>query len=767
MSHKFKIQLFAGVASLALAAPVYAQDADDGDEDRIVVTAQKRDQTLQEIPQSVSVVGGEDLERLKATTFEQYLSLIPGLALNSTQPGVNRLALRGVNTGGVSATVATYVDETPFGSSTGLVNAAVLSGDFDTFDVARIEVLRGPQGTLYGANSMGGVMKYVTNKPNTDEVSARFRAGVESTKNGELGYSGAGVLNLPLSEQAAIRGSGFYRKRGGFADSIGAAITGVLPADAFGPGAPAMDVPVNLVSDVAEDTNGSESYGGRVSLLYDATDNFSVRLTAVLQNLENEETSSIEIDPATREPIIAPDGGFVRSRFADAFSDIAYRVYNGTVEWDLGFADLISSTSYSTFDRTHLVDTTTASGGILPAALDVFLATGPVEIVLDQITDQRKFTQEVRLSSPDSDTFEWMVGGYFTRETGLIKQDINAVTPGTSMVVIDSSVLADITLDSVYKEYAGFANATLYLSDRFDLTFGGRYSHNKQTSLQEIAASFPLFIGPVPLIGNDSSEGVFTWSVAPRYDVSDYVSLYARVAKGYRPGGPNALPPSAPPGLETFDSDTVLSYEAGIKAQSANGVFAIDLSTFYLKWKDIQLITSVMTEFGQLSFNANGDTARSMGFEYSTTLKPVDGLTFLLNGAFTDAELTADAPESGGLDGDPLPITPRHTVSLNADYERPLSNDVTGYVGGTFRWQSPQSSGFVEGDLGTQLSGYETVDLRAGLLFDRYSVELFARNVFDSDALTSGGNANGSFPFGGTAGILRPRTIGATVTAEF
>jgi outer membrane receptor protein involved in Fe transport len=151
--------------------------AADADEAEIVITAQKREETILEIPQSVTVVGGDTLERQQATTFQQYLNQIPGLSLTEAEPGSTRLTLRGVNTGGVSSTVAVYVDEMPFGSSTALVNGAILTGDIDPFDIARIEVLRGPQGTLYGANSLGGIFKYVTNTPQLGEVSGRARGG--------------------------------------------------------------------------------------------------------------------------------------------------------------------------------------------------------------------------------------------------------------------------------------------------------------------------------------------------------------------------------------------------------------------------------------------------------------------------------------------------------------------------------------------------------------------------------------------------------------
>src|SRR4029079_7248609 len=192
------------------APPQENQSATDQDNAEIVITAQKREETILEIPQSVTVVGGDSIERQQASTFEQYLNEIPGLSITEAEPGSTRLTLRGVNTGGVSSTVAVYVDEMPFGSSTALVNGAILTGDIDPFDLARIEVLRGPQGTLYGANSLGGIFKYVTNSPELGVLSARARAGVEFVDDGGTGYNANGVVNAPLGDRAAIRVTGFY-----------------------------------------------------------------------------------------------------------------------------------------------------------------------------------------------------------------------------------------------------------------------------------------------------------------------------------------------------------------------------------------------------------------------------------------------------------------------------------------------------------------------------------------------------------------------------
>ena len=213
------------------------------------------------MPQSVTVVGGA---HARAAAGDE----LPGLSearsrpsAHQSNPGEGRLILRGLNTGGVASTVAVYMDETPFGSSTGLVNGAVLAGDFDTFDVDRVEVLRGPQGTLYGANSLGGLLKFVTNEPNTRAFVARGRVGLEATKGGDLSTRAQAVVNVPLSDTIAFRASGSYRKDGGFIDSVGTSGTPVLGGSV-------------ATSDIAKNINDAKSYGGRASLLFKPSDVF-------------------------------------------------------------------------------------------------------------------------------------------------------------------------------------------------------------------------------------------------------------------------------------------------------------------------------------------------------------------------------------------------------------------------------------------------------------------------------------------------------------
>ncbi|AJP71771.1 TonB-dependent receptor [Sphingomonas hengshuiensis] len=730
-----KQALWIASSALALAAsqPALAQDVVARDPDTIVVTAQKREQDLLDVPQSVSVVSGATLERQQAVTFQDYAKLIPGLQLEQSNPGEARIVLRGINTGGVASTVSTYIDETPFGSSSGQNNGAILAGEFDTFDVTRIEVLRGPQGTLYGASSLGGVVKFVTNLPDTAATEGRARATIETTEGGDLSYMGQAMLNLPVSEKLAIRGSGFYRSYGGYIDSIG---TGG--------------------SDVAENINGSKSYGGRLSALFVPTETLSVRLSAVLQDFDSKGGSVVDADPAT----LAPLYGLTQSQFVPEFTKVKYRLYNGTLNLDLGGAELLSSTSYAVQDVTLRDDLTTPYG----AALGV-----PSDIGMAQMTNLTKWTQEVRLQSPTSSSVEWLVGGYYTHEKGGIFQRIDLLTPGTLSVDPAMPQVADIFTTSTYQEVAGFGNATVHLGPRFDLTLGGRYSHNKQFADQGGTG----LLAPEAL-DSRSSENVFTWSGAAKYSVSDTASLYARVAKGFRPGGPNLLPPGVPAGTpRTYGSDSLISYEVGVKAQTADNSFSIDAAAFHIDWTDIQLFT-VINGFG---LNANGGKAKSEGFEFTATLRPTRGFVVAFNGAYTRARLTSDTdPNVGGLAGDPLPFTPEFNWNVNADYSWTLAGETEAFVGASLRALSKQRANFDAGfgaafalDRPT-LPAYEVIDLRAGVDFGRFTLDVYAKNVANSrgvtDVTTGGGlpvAPNGAI----TTGIVRPRTFGLSLGAGF
>jgi outer membrane receptor protein involved in Fe transport len=746
-------------------APAEQPAAEPETTQEIVVTAQKRPQVLLDVPQSITVVTGKTLEEQHANSFADYLKLVPGLQVDQDTPGEGRLILRGINAGGVASTVGVYVDETPFGSSSGLVNGAVLAGDFDTFDVNRIEVLRGPQGTLYGASSLSGVLRFVTNAPSTERMMVHGRASLDSVKGGDLGWSTNLMLNAPITDSVAFRASGYYRKNPGFIDSIGTAGTDI--------------VGFTHTSDIQKNINDSASYGGRASILFRPSSAASIRLTAISQDIKVDAPTIVEADPVTLRPL----HGLSQSQFVPQKADVAYRIYNATGEFDLGFADLTSSTSFGKQNQTLRIDLTFPLSGFvqLPLAFGG-LGLPDNEFIEGQRTNDKKFTQEVRLSKQTAFA-DWLVGAYYTDEKGLIAQDFVALQPGTltplALPPIFAAIggLGEANISSKYKELAGFADATIHFAPQFDLELGGRYSHNKQSAHQVTGGALA---GPSDFVVR-SSENVFTWSVAPKYKVNRNTTLYARIAKGFRPGGPNVLPPGAPQELATYDSDSLISYEAGIKAESADHRLSLDAAVFHIDWDDIQLLaTDTASGF---SFNSNGGKAKSDGVEVTVGARPIPGLNLSANAAYTNARLAQDVPADAlGLvaarKGDHLPFTPKLATALNADYQWALGGNALAHFGGSWRHLSGQTASYdavFRTTFGHQrhVRAYDVIDLNAGVDFGRIDVQAFVKNLGNSHGVTSttGTKIFGAFDIypGGAigTGIITPRTVGVSVGFQY
>jgi outer membrane receptor protein involved in Fe transport len=581
-----------------------------------------------------------------------------------------------------------------------------------------------------------------------------------------------------VSETVALRASGFFRSDGGYTRSIG---NNPIPA--------LQDPSVNIVdgTQVRDERNDSEVSGGRLSALFQPSDAFSLDLTVHYQNIESDNADSFEVDPTTLEPLY---GGRVASRYHDEPTDIEYRLYSATLDWDFGSLTLESVTSYSEFTDDLQLDAAVADvlgTGLGTAQLMTFAYSTPgtadtlLSGILDQTTATEKFTQEFRLVSPESDSFEWLLGAYYTDEDSLIDQELVAVTPGTSDPVAGIPLAADLRIDSGYEELALFGNATWHVTDRFDLSFGARWSDNDQDASQTGLIILPILPGgelELNFPGLKSSESPVTWSFSPRYEFSDTTSAYLRVATGFRPGGPNVVPP-VPGAPLTYDSDELTNYEIGLKTGNASGSFSLDVAAFFLDWEDIQLL-QVVNGFG---VNANGGTAESKGLELTATAKPADGFTLSFSAAYTDAELTQGTDPDGagpipdlvgGLDGDRLPFVPEWQLALATDYEWSAFGNATAYVGGQVAYTGDRLA-----DFGSRIDpldptsarreadAYTTVDLRTGILWDHWSIELYGKNVTDEEGITEI-SAPGPYPNGAAAlGLIRPRTIGLSLGVRF
>jgi iron complex outermembrane recepter protein len=734
-----------------VAAQTQAQTAATLQE--VVVTAQKRQEKLINVPMGVTAITSDSIQSMHLVDFADLETQVPGLSVELTAPGLDRLTIRGENVGGVGSTVTTYIDDVPFGSSNALANGSIAAGDFDTWDMQRVEVLRGPQGTLYGAGSEGGLLKYVTNPPDPSRFASAFELGDEDVAHGGDGLSYKAMVNLPVTGSAALRLDGFYTKLPGY-----------------------IDDPQLGESDV----NRGYREGGRASFLLNLTGNLSIRLTAFGQTLHTDGSPDVDVIGAAGFQLTPPadqlqpdDGNYDQHRYINEPSTFKYDIYSGALDWNLGWGTLTSVTSYGTTTENQFIDSTSTqvSPGVLVdygMLADSVLPPGTNAGVAE--TDDlyvKKFTQEVRLASAAGETLEWQVGAFYTRESSTLAETLPSfIIPSQAPSGLPS--LENANLDALYREWSTFAQVTYHFTPKFDLSLGGRWSENKQSESSLLGG---LLVSPAQTTGGNSTGTDFLYSVAPEYHLSPNSMIYVRVASGYRPGGPNALPPISPVGVpHSYQSDSTVNYEAGVKSLQLDNRLSIDVDAFLINWKKIQLFEYV----DDVGINANGGTATSKGFEWSFGLTPVDGLNLTLAGAYVDAYLTSDAPAAGGIDGDQLSYAPKWSDSLDAAYTWKAFADYDAFAGATWSYIGSRASDFsatpeivsdaiiFEPNPRADLGGYNTLNLRAGLDNGRWSFELYCKNLADTRGIayyTSVGTPN----FGGAITLEQPRTIGATI----
>lgn len=724
-----RLWLAAGTALTLMAPPAWAQDsaAPTDDPADIVVTAQKRAERLIDVPQSVTALSGSDLDRLAARQFVDFANTVPGLQYVSQGAGTSQISMRGVTSGAdVSPTVGIYVDQVPYGSSSAFANGARRALDVGLFDVDRVEVLRGPQGTLYGASSMGGVLKYVMRTPSLTSFEGKVQTGVSSTEHGGTSYDGSAVVNVPLVlDKVAVRASGFYSRDGGYFDNVAT-------------GQPNVD--------------RGQVYGGRVEALLAPTEDLSIRLTGFAQNIRRDGNAyaSINLDGT-------PVAGWLDQShpLAEPFrSD--FRLASATIDYHFGAATLTSVTSY----QSNATYASTDGSAVYALYLQILAGVPAQAVAINELARTRKFTQEIRLASPTGQKLEWRIGGFYTHEKSLLNQVAN--TYGAGLVLLPNVNAVTAAIDSRYEEYAIFGDVTYHLTDKFDVTGGIRYARNNQAFTQNASG---IFVVSAP--GSSSHESVATYLANARYRFSKHVTAYARFATGYRPGGPNFRvidPVTGNPSAPAFGSDTLTSYEAGIKAETADRTFGIDLSGYYIDWKNIQLLSPVA---GVTNFT-NGPGAHIKGAELTLTARPDRGLVATGNLAYNDGKLTEAVPLLGARKGERLPNTPHVTASMNVDYTL-FGSPLKPTIGGTLRFASDSRVSFDASPSLRQykVPSYETVDLRAGLSFGPVDAQVYVQNLFDSHGQLAGQTILSQLGGPAQVLILRPRTIGMRLSTRF
>ncbi|RVT40270.1 TonB-dependent receptor [Sphingobium algorifonticola] len=769
-----------GAAFLALLAPAsafaqastatQASDAETANGGAIIVTANKREERLVDVASSVSVVSGADLNYRNLQRIEDFAAQVPGF--NFQPGGVRqvRLVLRGLNSGGAGATTAVVIDETPLSYQSGLANGAADTANFDTYDMARIEVLKGPQGTLYGATSQGGLLKYVTTAPELDRIALSSEIGSEVIDGGGAGYFGRGMINVPIiSDTLAVRATGYYQKVAGYIDN------------------PTLN---------RNNVNGGERWGGRISALFKPSDAFSLRVTAARQEQEFDDSGFLEVvgsnltpgNPPANQFDLANNGRFILNTNVGNPSRNVYEYVNATATLDVGFAELLSSTSFGHLSTDFIADLSFGNPAVgAPLTFSTLLGGiygQPVAVTQVQSNKSDRSNQEIRLTSkPGSRVLgmavDWLVGGFYANESVIFPQGFDVRSLATGNVLTVPFAGGSLLAPAKYKEYSGFANVNFHLTDTLELALGGRYTENKQSAQTTYFAGFAT--GPADEVTptTRSKENKWTYSAAVSWKFNPDSLLYGRVASGYRPGGINRITPgnTLPPDVPTtFDADNTVNYELGVRTALFDKRVNIDIAAFYIDWTDIQILTTFRsTTTGQnVTLTGNAGTARSRGLEWNIGWTPTPGLRLSTVGAYTNAELTESRPLLGGNDGDQLPFVPKWTNTVNADYETALSGNVTGFIGGSWIFSSGGFTGFTADPAPGQptypdhikLPSYHLFNMQAGLRFDEFDLSFYIRNLTDDRTLTSY-NPSGGAGFTGTAQILQPRTFGVRAAVRF
>ena len=727
--------------AVALLISTVAGAADNSVIAEVVVTAQKRVENVQDVPTSVSVFGDEKIAQLHANQLSDYAAYIPGLNVSGIgTPGQATITLRGIAAVGPGAVVGTYVDDTPLGSSGNYARATEFGLDLMPYDVERVEVLRGPQGTLYGAGTMGGLLKYVMKDP--DPSGVEFRAGVEGSSidgAGDLGWGARAGLNVPLGDAVALRASFYNQETPGFIDNVQ---TG------------------------EKDENDYRQYGGRASLLWQISDSLSLKLGGMWQRLESDNNGSVAFDVTNIDPakgLALQSVGDLKSRHALAQpfdKDVDY--YSATLNWSLGWGSFTSATSYSQTDTIQTQDATEVYGVFFGADASPFRLT----LGLD------KWTQEFRLASNSDDRVEWLLGAFYTEEDSTNEQEVFAYANGQP--VFADPVFIFAKLPTNYKELAGFGDLTFKFTDSFDVTAGLRWAKNKQDFRQISGGALPGL--PTTETPNQhSEESVWTYAVSPRWHISDDTMAYLRVASGYRPGGPNVviLAVPVPP---TVDADKLTNYEVGLKSEFLDRRALLNLSAFYVDWKDIQQVQG----FGGVSGLTNAGDATTKGAELESRFLVSNDFQVGFNLAYTDSSLD-DGPSTrqNPLDpdlpwnvaGEQLPGVPKWSGAITADYSFTFPGGHPAHVGGGWRYVDERWTAVVETPENRSylMPSYDAVDLNADVSFDRLTVRLFVKNLTDERGYTGGGLSVNLLdqPLQEELGVLQPRTYGLSLDFTF
>ena len=748
------------IALSALSSAAFAQESpadESADPREIVVTAGKREQNIQDVAGAVTAISGEALAKSGAVDLSDFVTQAPGLAFTRRGPSQNRLSIRGLTsfsgTDSEFPMVGLYIDEVPISDS--------VAPDAGLIDLERVEVLRGPQGTLYGEGSMGGTVRFVSAKPNLSSFEGAVDGELSTTRFGGTNYKGSAILNAPIvTDKIGLRLVGFYQNDAGFVDNA-----------AFG----------------SKNDDAYDRYGARGTLLLKPSDDLTVTLSGTYQKFKGGLEPVVFRAPilGVTPPLLTQFGDTVAYRQVKERLDDRLAFGSLVVNYDFGRATLTSATSY--YDRSFggVNDEAATSRGVeagfapLAAAFGIdpfFLQNGTV---VNFDSSKKTFAQEVRLVSDAKSALRWTIGGYYRNRKNTSLNDAKApdiipilsfFNPGTQGELLN-------TFSSVkFEQYAVFGEATYALTDRLDVTGGLRWFRETITGEQVIKTpdfGFDDLGNPSPTFGVvqtlilptlTTRESRFLWKLGASYKAGDDVLLYASAAQGFRPGGVNArFDPNSTTSPRAFQSDGVISYEVGVKSSWLDRALTVNIATYQTNLKDAQFLDGRDPRFNVIR---NAGRARITGVELEITARPADSFEFGGTLSVLSAKFTQNALGDGGTpefflinDGQRLPIARDYSVNVYAEHRLTLSNSLDLVTRGDVShvsFASPNTNSL------DRLKGYVEANARIGVEADRWSLAAFVDNAFDTVAELG---AEGGFGFGVSRN--KPRTFGIRAGVQF
>ncbi|MEH6593356.1 MAG: TonB-dependent receptor [Halioglobus sp.] len=793
----------AAVASVLVSGQVQAQQ---NTLEEVIVTASRRAESIQDIPLNISAISGTMLQDQRLDDLTDIARAVPGLTFadEGSRSTTNNIVMRGLNTNNSGPT-----GEVPYSTSgVGVYMGEIpLYVNLRTHDLERVEVLIGPQGTLYGSGTLAGAIRYIPNKPQFDEFTGEVRGDLyQNDEADDMSYSAGLTLNIPISDTFAIRANVDYNDDSGFIDyNYIVRESGVSnPQPDFND---PEDVNANLRS--VEDADYSETVTARIALRWQPNDSFDATLSYWYQDYETGGRTLTHQDSMAH---LVDIGDYTSALRYEEPLDRETELTSLEFTWDLGFAELTSATGYSTIDEVGQRDQTDLLLDF-QYGYEEFPSFSSFTL---ETQDYENIVQEIRLVSQNDGGFNWIAGFFYN---DIQSEDTSSEFTPYVDEFYDTGLLRPDSLeyfqynDNSRDEMALYGELE-YQWNKWTITVGARYYEYEEQITQgfDLPLAFTIFDGRMPddLIApdlvttkTDDDGSLFKLNVA--YEVSDEILTYGTISEGYRIGGVNSVPPCsgdetgneqnlcAVPGEESFAPDTTVNYELGVRSTWLDQRLTVNSALYFIDWEDIQVAGA--TQNGEIPINVNGSKAESYGLELSVTALLTDNLTAWGTYAYNNAELTEGVPDlvrgDDVLDGDRLPGSPEHSASFSLEHVSSIGADIqlllnyTAYYTGNIYTTIGRrgNSDIVDRDgntmpqgWGEEISSYWLHNASATMVWNDLRAQLYVDNLANDDAHTTsrvdqselrdiGSNDFALRSYGQY--VTRPRTVGLKLTYAF